>query len=209
MTARSPFYVVENFFSPLRCEDLLVDVDFNVPDTDKDGRYILTTKTSEKAESMVFSRLHANDKVLQAACDLHGIKYKGTTRMTFEWYPEGTAGKIRTENSDFVSGKWLRTRARDLTGVLFLSDYQEKTPFDHEYEVYGGKLEFPAHKFGFNPQRGTLVLFPSDPRFMNIVSPIYAGDLYQVRFHVTAVTPYIYNPTAFPGTYLDWFSSSL
>lgn len=208
-TPRSPFYVIEDFISPLTCEDVILDCDFNVPDTDHEGNYVLTTKTCERAETALYQRLHAEDQIIHNVCGYYGVKYKGTSRMTFEWYAEGARGIARSENSDFVSGKWMRTRARDLTGILFLSDYQDQPPFDDEYEVYGGKLEFPQHRFGFNPQRGTLVFFPSDPHFINVTSPIIVGDCYQVRFHVTASAPFIYQPAQFPGTFVDWFRSKL
>jgi hypothetical protein len=131
--------------------------------------------------------------------------YKGTERMQFEWYPEGCTSEFVCENSEFLRQKWLRTKARDFTCILFLSDYQEKIPFEQEFEVYGGKLEFVQHKFGFNPKRGTLIVFPSDPHFINITTPILAGDLFQVRIQIAAKSPYLYNPQDFPGNYTTWF----
>jgi hypothetical protein len=103
----------------------------------------------------------------------------------------------------------MRLYNRDFTGVIFLSDYQEQVPFDDEYEVFGGKLEFYSHKFGFNPQRGTLIIFPSDPHFINATSPIQAGDLFQIRFHITCTQPYLYNPKNFPGNYTTWFNETV
>jgi hypothetical protein len=206
VASKSPFYIIEEFISPLMCEDLIDLCNFNVPDTDKDLNEIKTVRTCETAEQLLFERLQLALTELQA---YYQFLYRGTERIAFEWFPEGSSGKFQSENSEHLKGKWVRTRARDLTAVLFMSDYQEKTPFEADYEVYGGKLEFVQHKFGFNPQRGTLVVFPSDPHFINITSPILAGDLYQARIQIAAQAPFIYQPQAFPGNYTTWFKPLL
>lgn len=203
MSVKSPFYVVENFISPMMCEDLIDVCDFNVPDQNKEGDEVLTTKTSDRAEAVIYSRL------LQLVPDLeqyYGLTYKGTERIQFEWFPPGSSNEPHAENAVFVRGSWLRTRMRDLSAILFLTDYQETPPFDGEYEVFGAKLEFPQHKFGFNPRRGTLIVFPSEQHFINLTSTVFAGDAYQARIHMAATEPYIYNPTGFQGNYLSWFS---
>ena len=89
---------------------------------------------------------------------------------------------------------------------MFLSDYSENYPFDSDYEVYGGKLEFPQHDFGFNPERGTLIMYPSGPHFINAFSEVLAGDLFAARFHFGTHMPFLYNPEEFPGDYTNWFS---
>lgn len=199
---KSPFYVVEEFVSPLLCEELVDLVNFTVPDTNKDGYPVMTHRTCEAAEAVLYERLMLLIPELSAH---YALIYKGTERMSFEWFPEGSKGEFVCENSEFLRQKWLRMRARDITCVLFLSDYQDTPPFDGEFETYGGKLEFVQHKFGFNPQRGTLIAFPSDPHFINITTPIMAGDLYQVRIQLAAKTPFIYQPDQFPGNYTTWF----
>lgn len=203
MVSKSPFYVIEEFISPLKCEELLDAVDFLVPDLDKHGNYVKTRKTNDRAEALVYERLL---HVLPDIQQYYSIDYKGTERIQFEWFPTGSTGEFVCENSAFVRGKWLRTKHRDLTGVLFLSDYQEKTPFEQEYETYGGKLEFAQHQFGFNPQRGTLVVFPSDPHFINMTSTVHAGHLFQARIQLAAKVPFLYDPQAFPGNYTSWFA---
>jgi hypothetical protein len=206
MMNKSPFYVVEEFISPLMCEDIVDIVDFNVPDQNKDGKYVKTTKRSETAEGLIYERL------LMLLPEIQGhyqMLYRGTESVEFEWFPAGSSGTFRAENSEHLRGKWVRTNARDLTAVLFLSDYQENTPFEQEFDVYGGKLEFVQHHFGFNPQRGTLIVFPSDPHFINNTTEVFAGDLFQARFHIVAKTPYMYNPGSFPGNYTTWFGPYL
>ena len=203
MDNKSPFYVIEEFISPLLCEELVEACDFIMPDMDKDGHFTKTVKTNDYAEALIYERLVKRLPAIQMYYDL---EYKGTERIQFEWFPIESKGEFICENSSFLRGKWLRTKQRDLTAVLFLSDYQERTPFEQDYETYGGKLEFAQHRFGFNPQRGTLVIFPSDPHFINMTSEILAGDLFQARIQIAAKTSYIYNPQMFPGNFTTWFA---
>lgn len=202
-TTHSPFFVVEEFISPLASETFIDYLNVTVPDVDKNGNPIYSTRTDERIQEIVYER------ILQLVPQLekhYNIQYRGTHPITVEWVPQGCDGiSAHSENSKFVRGKWLRTQTKDLTGVIFLSDYQDKLPFEGEFEVYGGKLEFPQHRFGFNPQRGTLIVFPGAPHFINLTSPIEVGDLFQIRFHISAKEPYLYQPDAFPGNYTTWF----
>jgi hypothetical protein len=200
---KSPFFIVQEFISPQMCEDIVDTVAYTVPDVDKYDNEVMTVKTSELAEQMIYERFL---QLIPQLEQYYEIVYKGMERVAFEWFPEGSTGEAHAENSNFLRGKWLHTKQRDLTAVLFLSDYQEQEDFEQEFEVYGGKLEFPQHKFGFSPVRGTLVVFPSDPHFINITSPVLIGDLYQARIQVAAQSAYIYDPRQFPGNYTMWFS---
>lgn len=204
-TPKSPFLVYENFISPLLCEQIVDNVDVIIPDTDVDGKPTKMIRHDEESELLIYDRLKPLYSKLESY--YQGFKHRGTERMSFEWYPQGMkAAHPHCESSDYLRKKWLRTRDRDLTGVLFMSDYQEQIPFDNDFEVYGGKLEFPQHNFGFNPQRGTLIVFPSCPHFINGTTTIEAGDLFQVRFHLAATMPYLYQPNQFPGDFTTWFA---
>ena len=153
---------------------------------------------------MIFERLQPFVPNIE---QYYNIKYKGTEVIDFEWFPEGSVGEAQCENSQFTPAKkWLRNRDRDLSAILFLVDYQDQAPFDSEFEVSGGKLEFAQHDFGFVPERGTLIMFPSVPHFINATAEVLAGDLYQARFHIGAMAPFLYDPQDFPGNYTNWFS---
>lgn len=201
---KSPFYIVEEFLSPLLCEEVIDICGFTIPNTDVEGNYVKTMKSCERAEAIIYERLLLLLPELQA---YYQFLYKGTEPVNFEMIPEGSRGEVSCENSNFIRGKWLRTRQRDFTGILFLCDYQDKTPFEQDFEVYGGKLEFPQHHFGFNPRRGTLVVFPSGPHFINNTADIFAGDLYQARIQIAAKDPWLYDPREYPGNYLSWFAN--
>ena len=209
---KAPFYIVQEFVSPLYCEEIVDDLAslFTVPDTrgktEEERLPLKMSRHHERHEGVLFDRLQ---QIVPQVEKYYNIEYKATETMQFEWFPTTSKGTFECGNSKYLRQKWLRVHDRDLTGILFLVDYQEKVPFETDYEVYGGKLEFVQHYFGFNPQRGTLILFPSDPHFINITSEILVGDLYQVRFHIAAKRPYLYNPQQFPGNYTTWFKPLL
>jgi hypothetical protein len=203
---KSPFFIIKEFISPLMCEELIDMCEFTVPDTDKNEREVKTTKTSETAESVIYERLLQLIPELEA---YYQFEYKGTERINFEWFPQDSAGDFQCENSNFLRGKWLRTKQRDFSAILFMSDYQETTPFETTYEVYGGKLEFAQWGFGFNPQRGTLIVFPSDPHFINVTSTAFVGDAHQARIQIAAKDIWLFQPQNFPGNYQSWFKDDI
>jgi hypothetical protein len=203
MTPKSPFLVYQDFLSPLKCEEIVDALNCIEPDTDTDSNPIQTYRTNNYAEQLIVNNLQPLSEEIR---HYYSVEYRGLEPVTFEWYPHSCAASpVRCENAVHVKNKWVKNRDRDLTGVVFLSDYQDNIPFDSEYEVYGGKLEFPQHRFGFNPQRGTLILYPSGPHFLNLTQPILIGDLFMAKFHIATASPLIYQPKNFPGDYRSWF----
>lgn len=202
--AKSPFYVVPDFLTPKNCEVIVDNLGLYNPDVDSEGNPIRMIRGHEGAEQHIYNKFQYFIPVLEK---YYGFEHLGTEPTVFEVYPEGFVPSVQCENSSWVKKKWMRTKDRDFTAVLFLSDYQDKIPFDSDYEVYGGKLEFPQHQFGFNPQRGTLIVYPSDPHFINAIAEVAAGELYIAKFHIAATKPYLYNPAQFPGDYRTWFAN--
>jgi len=200
--AKSPFYVIQNFLSPKQCEKIVDDLDFYSPDFDRDGNPVKMYRYREESEMTVFNRLQP---LIPNLMEYYGAEYRATETIQFEYFAAGVAAEPICENSDYLRKKWVRTKDRDITGVLFLSDYNDNPPFDSEYECYGGKLEFPQHGFGFNPQRGTLIVYPSGPHFINASTTVLSGDLFQARIHMATKLPYLYDPSQFPGDYHSWF----
>lgn len=205
MTIRSPFYIKQKFLSPLLCEEIINELDFTYPDTDPNGFPIRTMKGDERIEEIVFNKF---ESLIPKVKKYYNVEYRGTEPMMFEWYAQACEGESpHCENSDYINKKWVRVKDRDFTCITFLCDFQERTPFDRDFEVRGGKLEFVQHQFGFNPQRGTLIIFPSGPHFINNTSLIEAGDLFQIRFHFTTTKPYFFDPKKYQGTYEEWFKN--
>ncbi len=204
--AKSPFLIYRDFISPLYCEEIISDLRYYDPDVDPDNNPLKMSRHNEKHEEELFVRLQM---IVPDITQYYDVEYKGTERMGFEYLAEGVVSEPECGNAQYLRKKWMRTKDRDFSMVLFLSDYNQNPPFDNEYEVYGGKLEFPQHGFGFEPERGTLVIFPSLPHFIYANAPVIMGDLFQVKMHIAATEPYLYDPANFPGDYTNWFSELL
>lgn len=201
--SKSPFLVVEEFISPLTCEEIVDTITFGYPETDVNGRVLPTVLRSLRVENKLSDPL---GDLLPLMEPYYGVEVEGVLPLEIEWYPQGCATtRQRCENSTYAGGKWTRSNNRDFVGVLFLSDYQAKAPFDPDFEVRGGKLQFPNHGFGFNPKRGMLVIFPGSSNFLNSTAAIEVGDLTQIRIPFTTVAPYVYDMKNFPGNYEVWF----
>lgn len=199
---KSPFFVVEDFLSPLMCEEIIDYCNFNVPDVNKEGKETRTTKSCALSEEIIFNRFAEYKNDIE---NRYQIEYRAMESPKFNWLPPDNSIAPHCENSKHINNKWVRVNHYDLSAVVFLSDYQDTPPLDQQYEVYGGKLEFPQHQFGFNPQRGTLIVYPSAPHFINCTTSVIVGDYFDARFHISAKQPFFYNPVDFPGNYLTWF----
>lgn len=203
---KSPFKIFPNFISNTLCDQIADAMGIAEPDTDPNDKPIKTIRpVGDEREAI----LEALDSIIPGLEEYYGLTVSDVEMPNIEFYPEECADASTPVcgNSVFFGRKWVRNKDRDLTGILFMSDYNEgDEAFDPQFEVYGGKLQFPQHRFSFNPKRGTLVVFPSSPHFINVVSQIMAGDLFLVRFHLVADRPYMYDPSLFRGDYRTWFN---
>ncbi len=203
-TPKSPFLIFRELISPKQCEAIVSRLGFFQPDLNTDGDPIKMMRHHEGCEEELFRE--TIQPITPTIFKHYGAEYRGTEQMAFEFKAGGVVGEPECSNSQYLRQKWVQTKARDFTAVLFLSDYSSQANFDTDYEVYGGKLEFPQHGFGFNPERGTMVVFPSGPHFIHANADIIAGDLFQVKIHFAAKEPFLYQPTDFPGDYKSWFT---
>lgn len=200
---RNPFLVVQDFVSPLTCEDIVDRLTLTFPETDAYGRPQKSVRANPLSEVRLADYL---DEACEFVEEYYGVEVRGVQPLEFEWYPEGAPASVhRCENSILSNGQWTRSNNKDFVGILFLNDYQDKVPFDPMYEVRGGKLQFPTHNFGFNPKRGMLVIFPGNEYFVHNTAAIEVGELYQVKFYISVEPQYVYNPNEFPGSYETWF----
>lgn len=200
---KSPFYIKQRLISPMLCEQIVESLQLRPPDVNSKDKPLPQVLQNADLEGMLFNYVEPLVPVLEEYYSQ--FTYKATERMQFEWYPTDCITDFKCEHSEYLRKKWVKVRDRDLSCLLFLSDYNDKPPFDNDYEVYGGKYEFPQHQFGFNPQRGTLIVYPSGPHFINKVAPIIVGDLFLVKFHFASTVPMLYDPKQFQGSYKTWF----
>jgi hypothetical protein len=199
---KSPFLVQSNFISPLACEQILEGI----------PKYSFETQNPETAANKISFEDVGAPYLHQPIADLipqieshYGTRLKSFSKSHVEWFTVGSTDKLKCDNSIYYEKKWVKNVRRDFSCILFLSDYNPKPPFDKSYEVYGGKFEFPQHGFSFQPIRGTLIVYPSGPHFINYTTEIKFGDLYQIRFFFEAQTDYMHSPADFPGDFTTWF----
>jgi len=202
---KPPFLIVNDFLSPLECEDIVNRSLFEFPNRDIDGKAIKSVTRNILTQNRILPYL---DDVIDAVEDYFAVEHGGILPLMIECYPENCKQEgLRAENSVKKDGKWQRINDHDFTGIIFLKDSSTDKNFDDMFEVYGTKLEFPNHQFGFRPQRGQLIIFPSAPNFVNTTISPKIGDMYQIRFHMVAASPYHYEMNKFPGNYKTWFST--
>lgn len=206
---KSPFIVIQDFISPLACENIVRSIPSSTANGNPTGDFGTNNGFSFAEISATGIVQEEIKTIIPSLVEEHySVKIKNVEKAFVEWYPTGAEGKIKCDNSTYIAGgakKWVQHEKRDFSGILFLMDYNEKVPFDGEFEVYGGKLEFPQHGFGFNPQRGTLIIYPSGPYFINHITPVNFGELFLVRFFIETEPFYVYQAANFPGNYIQWF----
>lgn len=203
--SKSPFLIYQDFLTPSEC-DHIADTVRVEPLVNEDGIAQAMERFHPEQEGFIFDRF----KTLIPGIESHypNFKYRGTEHLIFQQFPVSNnqpAEAPHCENAVFKRKRWIRVRDRDLTGVLWLKDYQETPPFNIQRHVLGGKLEFPVYNFGFQPQRGTLVIYPACERFISLTSAVLVGELQCVRFHIGAEGLWLYDPMDFPGDFRVWF----
>lgn len=209
MEAKSPFMVIEEFLSPKMCEEILATINVKEPDVDQDGSPIALERNHADFQTVIYNKFKEQIPSIELKYD---AKYRGIVDVVFQFFPENAKKPAQghgCENSKYVRKKWVKVKDVDLTGIIWLKNYNDSVPLDPRTEVYGGKLEFPLYNFSLVPQQGTLVIFPAGPHFINAISPVLVSDLYQIKLNI-AISPstgglWFYQPSNFSGTWKDWF----
>lgn len=209
----SPFHVIEEFLSPLNCERIISELGISTPSLHEDG-HPMKHERLVKDPALLNLIQGALSEHIEAVQERYSALIKGMNVPLFQQYfedPKRPCELHRCENSELKRKKWVKVKDVDLVAYIWLKDFESGVPLDPRYEVYGGKLEFPAYNFSLVPQRGTMVLFPAGPHFITAISPVLVSSLEQIKFSLKLTSPndgelWIYQPSSFPGTYLDWFN---
>jgi hypothetical protein len=69
---------------------------------------------------------------------------------------------------------WKRAIDRDITIIIYLNEGYE-----------GGEIDFPNFALKIPPQRGMMIAFPSDARYLNAVHPVKSGVQYALMSWAT------------------------
>ena len=209
---RSPFFVIEDAISPAKCDLIVNQLGIRVPSRDEKGKPLKYERLIVDSELVSYLQAPLQDTVGQLEDRFQG-EIRNFETPVFQQYfenPSQPAEPMGCENAKYLRRKWMRVKNVDLVGYLWLKDFNSGVPLDPRFEVYGGKLEFPAYDCSLLPARGTMVLFPAGPHFITAVSPVLVGSLevikVTIKIHTSDGADWQYDPTLFPGTFAEWFS---
>jgi len=210
----SPFLIIEHFISPSLCEKLISELGIKSPSHGEDGSPLKSERILIDIEHVQLFKSRVQEHVQRIEKQYNGI-VAGMEPPVFQQYFEDPSRPCEMhgcENAKYLRKKWIKVKDIDLVGFVWLKDFNNGAPLDPAFEVYGGKLEFPAYNFSLVPQRGTLVLYPAGPHFITAISPVLVGSLEQVKITVKIKSTengiWLYQPTNFPGTYTEWFADT-
>jgi hypothetical protein len=209
---KSPFFVIEDAVSPSKCELIAKQLGIRVPSLDEKGKPLKHERLVTGADigAIIQSAIQPSVAEMEERYDGSITGIETPVFQQFFENPEVPCQPHGCENAKYLRKKWVKHRDVDLVGYLWLKDYNGNVPLDPSFETYGGKLEFAAYNFSLVPQRGTIVFFPAGPHFITAISPILVGSLEQIKItmklHLPDDAPWIYQPSAYPGTYQEWFS---
>lgn len=210
MNTKSPFLVYQYLLRPEFCDHIAKTVRVN-PTINQDN----TPEAMERHYVPLEQDIFAHIEPLIPEIEQHyGLKYRGTEHLVFQQFPATgkQAEAPHCENAVFKRKKWIKVKDRDLTAIIWLKDHQDSPPFDQEKHVLGGKLEFPVYNFGLQPQKGTMVVYPANNRFISLTTAVLVGELQCIRLHIAAGTGedgegiWVYNPDEYQGDFRNWFS---
>lgn len=200
---KSPFLILENFMSPMECENLLSSIDVVIPNYDRNDDPIKTVLKLPLFRQRVWNRLESYFDIIE---NYYNIEIESLSGVDLEWYPELCVEESpRCENSIYNGKKWTITNDHDFTIIVFLKDYNQSQDFDEEFECYGGQLEMTNHGFSINPRRGTAVIFPGNQYFINKTQSPKYGDAFQLRTNIICSNRFVYNKDLYRGNYSIWF----
>lgn len=210
---RSPFFVIEDAVSPAKCDVIINELGISVPSRDENGKPLKHERFITDAQLNGYLQEAIQPHVGEMEERYDGV-IKAFETPLFRQYFENPGNPCEIhgcENAKFMRKKWVKVKDVDLVGYLWLKDFNNGVPLDPRFEVYGGKLEFPAYDFSLVPSRGTLVFFPAGPHFITAISPILVGSLELVKIsmklHISEGKYWNYQPELFPGSYMEWFHS--
>lgn len=206
MQSKSPFFIIEEFISPLQCEKLVSSLALKKP------------SRLENGDPIAYERYLPNDsestRILESLADHQEVinSYYATSvasySIKFQQFWENTkapAQEISLPGWKYSRKKWTKVANVDFVGIVWLKDYNDSVPLDPRYETYGGKLEFPSFDFSFVPTRGTMTIFPATPNFAYAISHVLFGSMEQLVVGVSANKEFVYKSDNFPGSYREWF----
>ena len=187
----------------MECEIIIENANLRFPDVGPRGKPKRTSIGKKGIADKVIAIFSEYEEDIE---EYFGTEFLQFSPPSIEWQPQGCIQEaVRCDNSVLKNGRWSRVNSSDFTCILFLKDYNDKPDFDPLFECYGGQLTFPTHDVTLKPMRGTLVVYPSGPNFINQIAAPVAGDNVYIKFSIICEKPYVYDPKKFPRPGVGWF----
>lgn len=120
-------------------------------------------------------RTRVNNKVKAAFSNVLLEQYQ----QEMEWFesadllyyqPGGLYG-MHADSENYMARhqQWVRAKDRDYSLLLYLND-----------DFEGGHIKFNNFNYHYKPQKGDLVVFPSDHRYLHEAMPVTSGERFAV-----------------------------
>lgn len=197
MCMSQPFLLLNDLLSLHICEDIVNDL-YTINLLDDIDTTALHKREELTDEALVDIMLRLGKHISPSIESHFNVKVNKIEHIEYECvFSPHPVSEPSCENSTYIKefNQWMRDKSYDFTAVLFLkSEYDKTEDIDTSIEVYGGTLQFPQHNIKLHPSAGCVVVFPSDPHFINIIGTVQMGSLFLIRMHFSCDTMYIYNP---------------
>lgn len=190
MTKPSPFFIIEDFISPLQCEKIL---QANVVKNDIGSIRILNEGVVPVVRNSILDyKSEISNRFSAELSD--DIKCLFVQTRENAGVP---ALRPQIDGWEAPRRRWVKTKNIDLVGFIPLKTFCDNVPIDVDFEVYGGKLEMINFNFSILPERGSLILMPAAPNFMYAISPVNFGTLEFIKFYCRFEIPWTYDSSKF------------
>lgn len=181
MSKMSPFFVIEDFLSPLQCERILKlnqvkNVGSNIRHLNEGHIPVVKNSITDYFDQFQ---------------NRYGVEVSDDVKLLFYQFDENASKPALSPQIDgweMQRRKWIKTKNIDLIGFIPLKSYCDSLPIDLDFEVYGGKLELLNFNFSILPERGSLILMPAAPNFIYALSPINFGSFEMIKVHCAFTT---------------------
>lgn len=101
---KSPFVVIDEFISPLHCEDIINRLNHGVPELDDAGQPLLTINLNRLSDIRILPLLEDEGGLIDHLEQYYGYTHKGILPFNYEWYVAGHKNVApRCENSNYTT----------------------------------------------------------------------------------------------------------
>ncbi len=193
---KSPFIIQDGVITPLECENILNDLivgEFIDEFTSQyKSQHVLDETNLQYIVNIAKSLFSTINSHYDVKC--HKIENIGFTYGKHRC----EASLFKSFNSVFYNNVWVRNEFNDFTLTIFLTSFHHnKEPIDTEFESHGGAFQFPQHNTSIYPDRGGVLIHPSDNHFMRNHTAIDNGTLCFIDVTISCDGLYFYDPFKF------------